>query len=691
MPENGGEKLATTTEVFERAISVNRWGSEETPCGPGSTLKGTEIIRTELSSCLTALGIKTLVDAPCGDCNWIFTLAYNFDYYIGCDIVPQLISTLQVEASNERRRFQVADIVKDLLPTADAVLCRDCLVHLPLQMVQHALQNFMLSGFEYALLTTYPGVKNIEIPIGRWRQLDMEAPPFSLPPPISLLKEEPKNKFLGVWKIKDWARGSMLSSAIQNDLTPSPEKHIKARASRVLTDEHWQNSSAVAGLVEPEVGNVFTTRSLTNGSPLNYSPSEFSSLLCDTLVCNDWASLHELIATAQYCKNAGVLANHIHQVLLYEMRRNPKIRERVPPSLYQDVANVLEEQLKVAHEDSVRSVLFTLYSDLLFRIRENWTTHNGLLRFERKLHDKLYSFCVEDLCTRGGFPTPLILKSFLHHLDEEYKDCANALRAAVLAEAARNEPIRSYHWGAYTYLPPTSEFSSIIRRKPDPSTHGLAFIRKSAIPRELTIVFCVDNVYFCRYYDKLVASLAKFGKFQVHFHIVNPTGEEAVKLDEIGKRYENCGISASISSGIPERYFYATARILLSFELLTALESSIVIYDADIQFLQSPYETFRPFRNDDAVMIVREGFESQMPWQSIIAQAIYLNNSQAGREIAKSLVYTAELFLSHANAPPERLWWIDQNIMFFAYKTLCREGYRIGRLRSTGFEHRSMR
>lgn len=200
-----------TTEIFRSHMKTNRWGSSESVSGPGSTMKQTAMIRAALPDLLRNYGIHRFVDAPCGDCNWISHLEYDFDLFIGADIVPDLIRKHRTSLQSEKRRFQVADITQDILPIADAVLCRDCLVHLPYDMVFSALKNFQRAGFRYALLTTFPGRTNKDIPAGHWRPLDMCAAPFFLPQPIKLLRERPINpedqwndKHLGIWDVQGW-------------------------------------------------------------------------------------------------------------------------------------------------------------------------------------------------------------------------------------------------------------------------------------------------------------------------------------------------------------------------------------------------------------------------------------------------------------------------------------------------------
>jgi hypothetical protein len=98
----------------------------------------------------------------------------------------------------------------DPLPRAD-------LVHLPLGGVLAALLNVVRSGSRYLLTTTFPGrAANPDIPLGRWRPLDLQAPPFSFPAPLRLIVEgctqgggNYRDKSLALWEVDD-VRNSLL-------------------------------------------------------------------------------------------------------------------------------------------------------------------------------------------------------------------------------------------------------------------------------------------------------------------------------------------------------------------------------------------------------------------------------------------------------------------------------------------------
>jgi hypothetical protein len=197
-------------KIFSTMYRRNSWGKDGSVSGRGSDLAQTATVRRELAKLVSELGVRTMLDAPCGDYFWMKEVPIDLSSYIGADIVPDMIDSNQKKYGRANVSFRVLDIIKDELPRVDLILCRDCLVHLPLQAGLSALRNFVRSGSKYLLTTSYPGVlkRNQQLLItGNWRPLDLQLPPFSLPPPLRILNEECtqsddySEKSLGLWEL----------------------------------------------------------------------------------------------------------------------------------------------------------------------------------------------------------------------------------------------------------------------------------------------------------------------------------------------------------------------------------------------------------------------------------------------------------------------------------------------------------
>lgn len=189
--------------IFEQIYQHNSWQSAESRSGPGSTLERTKALRHELPAVLSRLGVRTLVDAPCGDCNWRQHIEIDLDAYIGVDIVPALIEDNRRRYQDFNWKFEVMDLIKDPLPTGDAVLCRDALIHLSLADIGRALSNIRRSGAKYLLATSHEAISvNTDITTGGWRSVNLMLAPFNLSAPLERIVENAQTgKILGVWAL----------------------------------------------------------------------------------------------------------------------------------------------------------------------------------------------------------------------------------------------------------------------------------------------------------------------------------------------------------------------------------------------------------------------------------------------------------------------------------------------------------
>ncbi len=204
-------RMMTVEGVFSCIYRRNIWLGDESISGPGASLRQTEAIRTELPLLIDRLGTRTLLDAPCGDFNWMKETKLRLDQYIGADIVDELVQSNRRLHSSEHRSFVKKNLIRDPLPRVDLILCRDCLVHLSYADARSALRNFRSSNSTYLLATTFTERRsNADIVTGDWRPINLQAPPFDLPAPIALLDEQCsegnglyKDKGLGLWRTAD--------------------------------------------------------------------------------------------------------------------------------------------------------------------------------------------------------------------------------------------------------------------------------------------------------------------------------------------------------------------------------------------------------------------------------------------------------------------------------------------------------
>jgi hypothetical protein len=211
-PRHQPMQYAGLKDKFSQIYFRNIFGGSASRSGEGSNLVQTEKIRCELPGLMQRLGVKTFVDAPCGDWHWMRKTALGVEQYIGVDIVEALIETNGRLFGNASHAFLCLNMVEDPLPRADLIFCRDCLVHLAFDEAKNVIGNFKRSKSRYLLTTTFTNCrKNTDLVSGRiWRPLNLNLPPFNFPAPLMLINEnctEENGRFadkcLGLWLLEE--------------------------------------------------------------------------------------------------------------------------------------------------------------------------------------------------------------------------------------------------------------------------------------------------------------------------------------------------------------------------------------------------------------------------------------------------------------------------------------------------------
>lgn len=180
----------TLKDRFTYIYTSHYWPSKESVSGPGSEIENTKNIRKELIKLIHKYNIKSFLDIPCGDFNWIKNIINKNIQYTGGDIVKELINQNNKKFSQPNVQFIEIDIIKDKLPSADILLCRDCLIHFSYENIKKFLNNFVNSEIDYILITSYESSKNnseknYEINDGDFRPLFLMKHPFNLPAPLA--------------------------------------------------------------------------------------------------------------------------------------------------------------------------------------------------------------------------------------------------------------------------------------------------------------------------------------------------------------------------------------------------------------------------------------------------------------------------------------------------------------------------
>jgi len=177
------------TKMFGRA-----WSSGgETPCGQGSRLGNTVVMREALQQLLWKYGVRSIVDAGCGDFNWVKTLQLSGITYQGYDVVDR------------RRRdlpFEVKDVITEGIPECDLVICKDVFIHWTNEMIMAALTNFRGRG-KYLFAESTPGLDNDKrvLKAGEFERVNLEGLPFNLGAPMEIIPDRRFKRIYGWWDL----------------------------------------------------------------------------------------------------------------------------------------------------------------------------------------------------------------------------------------------------------------------------------------------------------------------------------------------------------------------------------------------------------------------------------------------------------------------------------------------------------
>src|SRR5262245_53590370 len=111
-----GPERDAMRRVFQDVYRTGAWGRSESASGPGSGVIRTHSIRADLRALLAELEVRSLLDAGCGDFNWMKEADLAGCRYVGVDVVPELIARNRAQYAGALREFRAADITRDPLP-----------------------------------------------------------------------------------------------------------------------------------------------------------------------------------------------------------------------------------------------------------------------------------------------------------------------------------------------------------------------------------------------------------------------------------------------------------------------------------------------------------------------------------------------------------------------------------------------
>lgn len=180
--------------------------------GRGSCIYTTEDVRKHLPIILEQFKIKSIVDAPCGDWNWMKLIELSGIKYKGYDIVDEVLDNNIKTYRKEDVNFFWKDLLsEDFDDKVDLIICRDFLFHISNESVLNMLEKFKKSGSKYLLSTSFEKTTvNTDINTSDndngFRAINLMKDPFNIKNHVySFLETHPDNAGRGMylWKLND--------------------------------------------------------------------------------------------------------------------------------------------------------------------------------------------------------------------------------------------------------------------------------------------------------------------------------------------------------------------------------------------------------------------------------------------------------------------------------------------------------
>ena len=176
---------------FELIYNENYWESDESRSGLGSEIKNTKEVLKALKKIIKEYNIRSIIDIPCGDFNWMSKMDMNKIDYKGYDIVRPVIIDNNKKFKKNNINIYNSDITTYRLGKGDLMFVRACLVHFSFEDITKSIFRIKQSGSKYLMSTSFVNLeKNIDIYSADWRPINLEKEPFNFPKPIVTINEK---------------------------------------------------------------------------------------------------------------------------------------------------------------------------------------------------------------------------------------------------------------------------------------------------------------------------------------------------------------------------------------------------------------------------------------------------------------------------------------------------------------------
>jgi hypothetical protein len=190
-----GPKTREASDFYGDAHWPPKPARQRSASGGGSDLGyATETSLKIIRDTITKFNIKSMIDIPCGDVNWILDSLETdtLPLYVGLDITSAVIDiNKQRFAHHTNKQFHFWDATSCVLPrfqngtsdlqSFDLVHIRDVIQHMHLDQGVKFFCNAFESGVKIMITTTYNSAKNSDIQEGSYYANNLAKEPFNFP------------------------------------------------------------------------------------------------------------------------------------------------------------------------------------------------------------------------------------------------------------------------------------------------------------------------------------------------------------------------------------------------------------------------------------------------------------------------------------------------------------------------------
>lgn len=184
----------TNNQAFSKIYDRHTWKGRSLS-GPGSDAERTHEFRVLLAQFMKEHGIQSVVDLGCGDWSYSQLIDWTGISYTGIDTVDTVVEKNQRLHAQDNISFLCRDAAQQDLPSADLIIVKEVLQHLPNKDVQTILSK--LQAFRYAIFVNDVShhirgswrklwrwqpicPTNTDVAPGGYRLLALQKPPFNL-------------------------------------------------------------------------------------------------------------------------------------------------------------------------------------------------------------------------------------------------------------------------------------------------------------------------------------------------------------------------------------------------------------------------------------------------------------------------------------------------------------------------------